>query len=526
MTFFSVSIPQQLCVPNVQRLRATAIVLSLALTVLACGGAEQQSPISPSTSSDASSGGGASPQTTVTLSGTVRGGDDPLADAAVELDGPNRFSARTDADGAYRFSQVPRGEYMLRASREGYETAEQRVTLDADASQDLSLPPAAATPPAPTPSPTPNPTPPAPTPNPTPPAPSPSPARYRLYGLVHDNIGSSIIGARVELVSGPDAGAAMVVQYPAVYEFRNLRAGVYVVRASRGGYQTREVQQSLAADTELKIDLGPVSLSPQVGGFEGLVFDRTNGQKLDAVRVEGLSGVGAGRVTTSNEAGVFWFELPPGATRFRWSKDGYVSHEQEVRSSAGATTQINVFLEKFVPPPPPLFTPPYTVTGTVSDSRGNPVSGADVSIYGQQSPIDHRYGFGRTDSAGRFSITSPERRPTGIKVAKDGYVTKDVQGGSTPPSSTWTVNITIPRIERYVLVSPTSVKVGQSSKVEGQVTLDDGSRTTGVTGLTSSNEAVAVALSGVWVWGKAPGTATITGFYFGVSSTLQVRVVP
>ena len=74
-----------------------------------------------------------------------------------------------------------------------------------------------------------------------------------LYGRITDRWDGSVNGARVELVSGPDAGVAVFSMNPALYEFRNLRAGTYQVRVSREGYQTRDVQQELVADTELKI---------------------------------------------------------------------------------------------------------------------------------------------------------------------------------------------------------------------------------------------------------------------------------
>lgn len=87
------------------------------------------------------------------------------------------------------------------------------------------------------------------------PAPAPQPKLFRLYGSVVDRIGSGVPGARVDVVSGPEAGASVVVQNPARYEFRDLIAGTYVVRASRDGCRTTEVRQQITADTQLDIRL-------------------------------------------------------------------------------------------------------------------------------------------------------------------------------------------------------------------------------------------------------------------------------
>jgi hypothetical protein len=93
------------------------------------------------------------------------------------------------------------------------------------------------------------------------PTPAPQPTLFRLYGSVVDRMGSGIPGARVDL-SGPEAGASVIVQNPARYEFRDLIAGPYVVRASRDGYRTTEVRQQITADTQLDIRLEEIGLAP------------------------------------------------------------------------------------------------------------------------------------------------------------------------------------------------------------------------------------------------------------------------
>ena len=498
-----VSIAPRLCVSVPQQRRAF-LALAVTLATLACGGSPQ-SGVTPSPLSVSSAAGTATPAK-FSVSGTVLGAIGPLPDASVELDGPGRYDTRTDAAGVYRFSQVERGEYVLRASSPGYANAEWPVAIDADTARDVPLQPASS-----------------------PPSSSDS-ARYRLYGRITDRWDGSVNGAKVELVSGPDAGAAVFSTNPALYEFRNLQAGRYQVRVSREGYQTRDVQQELVADTELNIRLEVAPLPPQTGAFEGTVADPGTGQRLEGVFVEATGGVGAGRATFTSGAGVFGFELPAGTTRFRWSKEGYTAREAEHTITAGVRTEVQVWLQKATPPPP-FPPPPYMFTGTVRDSRRNPVGSAEIWLYSNGSPIDDRRGTGFTDSSGRYTITL-QRTAQSVRAMKDGYVTNDVSiFASSNSSATFVTDVTIRKIDGYMLLSPTSIRVGELARTEGRAELDDGSSVTGCVcfQLVSSNPSV-VAVDGNgssgMIRGVAPGSATITGTYFGVMTTLVVRVNP
>ena len=50
----------------------------------------------------------------------------------------------------------------------------------------------------------------------SPPSSSSDAARYRLYGRITDRLDSSVNGARVDLVSGPDAGVTVFSMNPAL----------------------------------------------------------------------------------------------------------------------------------------------------------------------------------------------------------------------------------------------------------------------------------------------------------------------
>jgi len=96
-------------------------------------------------------------------------------------------------------------------------------------------------------------------------------------------------------------------------------------------------------------------------------------------------------------------------------------------------------------------------------------------------------------------------------------------------------NLTIRRIANVAITPGTTMLVGERRYVGSQVTFDTGAVETPVLEiieLTSSDPSILRAGSGsaendrISIWGVAPGTASVTGRYFGVSSQpKQVQVV-
>jgi hypothetical protein len=167
----------------------------------------------------------------------------------------------------------------------------------------------------------------------------------------------------------------------------------------------------------------------------------------------------------------------------------------------------------------------------VRDSRRNAVGGAEIWLYSNGSPIDDRRGSGFADSSGRYTIVL-QRTAGSVRAMRDGYVPSDISIFASSSSSTMFVtDVTIRKIDRYAILSPTSIKVGELARVQGRAELDDGSSVTGCVcfSLVSSDPSV-VAVDGTGssgiIRGVAPGSATITGTYFGLTATLVVGVNP
>ena len=182
--------------------------------------------------------------------------------------------------------------------------------------------------------------------------------------------------------------------------------------------------------------------------------------------------------------------------------------------------------------PPPFPPPPYTFTGTVRDSRRNAVGDAEIWLYGNGSPIDDRRGTGFADGSGRYTIVL-QRTAQSVRAMKDGYVPNDASiFASSNTSTTFVTDVTIRKIDRYTLLSPSSITVGELVRMQGRAELDDGSSVTGgcvCFSLVSSDPSV-VAVDGTggsgMIRGVASGSATITATYYGVQATLVVRVNP
>ena len=273
----------------------------------------------------------------------------------------------------------------------------------------------------------------------------------------------------------------------------------------------------------------PTPVAAPTGAFEGFVSDVDSGRRLSEVRVEATGGTAAGRVTLTNGAGQFVFELPAGTSRFRWSKDGYVAHEAEYAVAAGSKTEVQIALRK-TPSSSPFPPPPYTFTGLVTDSRGNPVSGAEVWIYSNSSPIDDRRGAGFTDASGRYTIVG-ERIAQAVRAQKAGYLSTDVSINPPASGTTFVTDLRIKRYERYTLIGPGVIKVGEDARLQADVGLDDGSRLTGFyfSTTSSSNPSVLFVDSAAYtgrIRGMAAGTATVTATFSGLSSSVQIRVDP
>jgi hypothetical protein len=168
----------------------------------------------------------------------------------------------------------------------------------------------------------------------------------------------------------------------------------------------------------------------------------------------------------------------------------------------------------------------FTYSGIVTDGQGRPVAGAIV----RGGPNS-----GTTDANGRYEFQSSYSSVPGNVHPPNGYERKPVRWTDsfvlTPGQ-----DLTIRRITGLTVTPPATLAVGAQTQVIMQVIFDTGaieSPVYEVFELSSSDPSILRAGSGsadmdrVSMWGVAPGTASVTGRYFGVSSPARpVQVVP
>ena len=199
--------------------------------------------------------------------------------------------------------------------------------------------------------------------------------------------------------------------------------------------------QPSAADAPATVP--PLTPTPGFGAIEGRITDAATADPIAGARIDAVSGPTSFSVT-SNTAGAFRMDLPPGTARVRAVKEGYVAYDKQHTIQSGAMT-LELRLAR-VPAPPP--TPTYTLTGLVIDVQSNPIAGASVSAYCCDSPVDGVVGRTSTDAAGRFTlIMTTTRVPGNVSVEKSGYQRARAPVAAFPPGSTGNVTIVMARDE-------------------------------------------------------------------------------
>lgn len=164
------------------------------------------------------------------LVGYVRDGDgNPIAGAAVVVEPSSRCVAQTETDenGAYTIAPLGAGDYSVIASKDGYDSQTQEVTVTAGEPTQLDFVLGGGQP-------------------------------GRIYGYVNGG-DLALVGAVVEVVSGPTDGETQA-GYNGSYELADLMPGQYTLRASMDGYTPEEHTITLGSGDAQNRDF---SLTPE-----------------------------------------------------------------------------------------------------------------------------------------------------------------------------------------------------------------------------------------------------------------------
>ncbi|MFB9278048.1 carboxypeptidase regulatory-like domain-containing protein [Cohnella cellulosilytica] len=177
--------------------------------------------------------------------------------------------------------------------------------------------------------------------------------------------GMSVPGAQIELISGGRTTAGAASNGSGYYSFTGIVPGSYALTVSAPLFQTATADVTLANG---EVAMRNVQLVPLPSGLQGTVTASDTGQPIAGVSVQ-LSDVvevtAAG--ATSDASGLYRLtDVTPGTYRVSFSAPGFQHNDQPVTLEPGAVRTLNVALAPN----------PGTVSGTISDTFGNPVAGA------------------------------------------------------------------------------------------------------------------------------------------------------
>jgi carboxypeptidase family protein len=247
--------------------------------------------------------------------------------------------------------------------------------------------------------------------------------------------------------------------------------------------------------------------------MSGYVRSSLGGGTIANARLEILQGVNAGKTAWSDSGGLYRFEqLKTSAMQVRVSAADYDGQTVNVSITGNLTMNFELT---------PLM--PYVYSGIVTDGIGRPVVGATVRG-GPNSGV--------TDANGRYEFRSPYNSVPGNVYPPAGYERKPVHFYESFPMSAGVLNISIRRITSVTIAPPATLKVGEYASMSPRITFD-----TGQVELPhydyfqrSVSDFTVLKFSGVvnaMVEAIKPGTASVTGSYFGAAAnTAQIQVVP
>lgn len=167
-----------------------------------------------------------------------------------------------------------------------------------------------------------------------------------------------------------------------------------------------------------------------------------------------------------------------------------------------------------------MLTAPWSITGRITDSLGNPVVDADVTISG--SDCEQPYGLVKRDAAGRYPLNSsrPHFASQYVVARKPGFETmRELQ----VPCCGTAASITLVRIVRITPTAPTSLRVGEAVEMPASVVVFDSGETRNIFVLPTSSASgvIDVRRSSHWYEMRAmsEGVATLTFDLWGAVAT-------
>lgn len=351
-----------------------------------------------------------------TLNGTVTNDSgSPVAGATVSAtdSGNNYYSTTTDGSGDYEL-EVPAGTYTVEADNASYApTSVDGVgaIVGENTTTALTLNDAAI-----------------------------------ISVTVTDPSGNPVSGATVETYdSNYENFQRTTKDQSGTYELE-VANGTYVVEVTASGYAS--TRKTGVAATEGQTTTLGVALV-RAATIDGTVTDAQGNPLGSAEVVVHDDGYQTYQVTSTDPQGRYSIQVAPGTYTVRADKGGYARSTHTVEGTAGSTTTRDFSLGQ-----------PAVITGTVTDSKGSPVTNAFVV-----ADDGENYYYNRTNASGGYSIDVPAGDYT-VTAQSSGAMGSGGYHEGLVTGSTYTVDVdvTIPTIHH------TSVRhVGGTAPAKGTI---------------------------------------------------------
>ena len=232
-----------------------------------------------------------------------------------------------------------------------------------------------------------------------------------------------------------------------------------------------------------------------------------------------VGGPASGITTTTREDGTYEIAVA-GTFKLRFEHSSFLTRETSELTVTSASAPIAI-------PEIVLVTAPWSISGRITDSLGNPVPDAEVAAsYGSLFAVE--YGRVRTDAAGRYVIASNQPRFDSVIVAARKAGFEPSQQLNSVRCCGEIPDIRIVRIVSITPTAPSSLRVGESVEMPASVVVFDTGITRNIFVLPTSSapSVVTVAPSSHWyaMRGVSAGVTTLTFDLWGAIATMQVNV--
>ncbi|WP_394176431.1 carboxypeptidase regulatory-like domain-containing protein [Guptibacillus hwajinpoensis] len=286
----------------------------------------------------------------------------------------------TNASGAYTFPSIKAGSYTLTVSVSGFQSAEEGVIVESNDTSTVNF------------------------------VLEPNPGN--VQGSVTNTSGDPINEALVEVLNVAGMVVARTLTLPSgEYTINDLAPGSYQLRVSKDLFRTTVLGFNLTAGETKTIN---VELGSNPGSLSGVVRDSSTLDPLPdtTIQVTDERGVTVGQALT-NGSGLYEINnLPPGIYNVTFVSEGYGSLTVGTKILSNQTTELNVELDQLV----------GGITGTITDSNGNTLSGAIIEVFFNNVHI----ATATSDNNGLYRINNLSPGFYTINASKMGFSTETI----------------------------------------------------------------------------------------------------